>query len=79
MYDAEERVFVRQLADWVSARAGVLEACAKGIPKFAADHFNEASLREASLRGQARLRERRPLEGDRLLACPSASASAFWG
>lgn len=40
VYDAEERVFVRQLADWVSARADVLEAYAKDIPKFAAEHFN---------------------------------------
>jgi serine/threonine-protein kinase HipA len=39
VYDAEERVFVKQLADYVTARADVLEACAKDIPKFAADNF----------------------------------------
>ncbi len=40
VYDDEERVFVKQLADYVTDRADVLEACAKDIPKFAADHFN---------------------------------------
>jgi serine/threonine-protein kinase HipA len=39
VYDAEECVFVKQLADYVIARADVLEACAKDIPKFAADNF----------------------------------------
>lgn len=30
---------MKQLADYVTARADVLEACAKDIPKFAADNF----------------------------------------
>lgn len=39
VYDAEERVFVKQLVDYVTARADALEACARDIPKFAADNF----------------------------------------
>ena len=39
VYDAEERVFVKQLADYITARADLLEACAQDIPKFSADNF----------------------------------------
>jgi hypothetical protein len=37
--EAEEREFVRRLADYVIARADGLEAMAAEIPKFGADNF----------------------------------------
>jgi serine/threonine-protein kinase HipA len=39
VYDSEEREFVRQLADYVIARADGLDAVASEIPKFAPDNF----------------------------------------
>ena len=40
VYDAEERLFVKQLADYIISRADLLQACAKDIPRFPTDNFN---------------------------------------
>lgn len=39
VYDSQERAFVRQLADYVIARADLLASFVSDIPKFAADNF----------------------------------------
>jgi serine/threonine-protein kinase HipA len=39
VYTAEERTFLKQLADYIGARADALEGMAGDIPKFAADNF----------------------------------------
>ena len=48
VYNAEERVFVKQLADYITARANVLEACAKDIPKYQSREFGRFVWKKAT-------------------------------